>query len=226
MQAVASLHPGAPAARQGGEPARHRVRARGDQPARDAGARSKTAGARIEALQTELEIIAREAAVGVEVAERDSRASTKLLSEEQKRLQELEARWKTEKGLVDRILELRAQLRKRAAKVSDRTPAGRAEAERDAARRSCSVEPQRRDAPSARARSLLASCAGCKPSCAAAGRSAADPAQRRRAGRRVGRRRLDRHPRRADGEERDRDRAQARRQSRARASSASATGSR
>ena len=35
--AVAPLHPGAPAARQGGEPARHRLRARRRQPARDAG---------------------------------------------------------------------------------------------------------------------------------------------------------------------------------------------
>ena len=35
--ALAPLHPGAPAARQGGEPARHRLRARRDQPARGAG---------------------------------------------------------------------------------------------------------------------------------------------------------------------------------------------
>ena len=36
-QALASLHPGAPAARQGGQPARHRMRARRRQPACDAG---------------------------------------------------------------------------------------------------------------------------------------------------------------------------------------------
>ena len=36
-QAVAPLHSGAPAARQGGEPARYRLRARRDQPVRDAG---------------------------------------------------------------------------------------------------------------------------------------------------------------------------------------------
>ena len=35
--ALAPLHPGAAAARQGGEPARHRLRARRDQPERDAG---------------------------------------------------------------------------------------------------------------------------------------------------------------------------------------------
>jgi len=66
--------------------------------------------ARITALQTELEIIAREAAVGVEVAERDTRARD-LLSKELERKQDLEARWQSEKTLVDRILALRATLR-------------------------------------------------------------------------------------------------------------------
>ena len=37
VQAVAPLHPGAPAARQGGEPARHRLRPRRGEPARHAG---------------------------------------------------------------------------------------------------------------------------------------------------------------------------------------------
>jgi type VI secretion system protein VasG len=66
--------------------------------------------ARIAALQVELEIIAREAAVGVEVAERENRARD-LLSAELERKQDLEARWQSEKGLVDRILALRAKLR-------------------------------------------------------------------------------------------------------------------
>ena len=43
---LAPLHPGAPAARQGGQPARHRLRPRRDQPARDAGrGRGHAAGA-------------------------------------------------------------------------------------------------------------------------------------------------------------------------------------
>ncbi|HTU59706.1 MAG TPA: type VI secretion system ATPase TssH, partial [Polyangiales bacterium] len=66
--------------------------------------------ARIAALQTELEIIAREAAVGVEVAERETRARD-LMSAELERKQDLEARWQSEKNLVDRILALRAKLR-------------------------------------------------------------------------------------------------------------------
>ena len=67
--------------------------------------------ARISALQTELDIIAREAAVGVEVAERHTRARD-LMSAELERKQDLEARWQSEKSLVDRILALRATLRK------------------------------------------------------------------------------------------------------------------
>ena len=42
--AVAPLHPGAPAAGQGGQPARHRLRARRGQPARRRRPRSRTAG--------------------------------------------------------------------------------------------------------------------------------------------------------------------------------------
>src|SRR5215470_952546 len=55
---------------------------------------------RLEALQTELEIIAREAAVGLEVAERES-AARALLESETARLETLQAAWKREKKLVD-----------------------------------------------------------------------------------------------------------------------------
>ena len=65
---------------------------------------------RIEALQTELEIIGREQATGVEVGDRDKAARQKL-TEEQQRLGGLEERWKKEKALVDDILGLRARLR-------------------------------------------------------------------------------------------------------------------
>ena len=58
----------------------------------------------------------------------------------------------------------------------------------------------------------------------AAGRSAADPAERRRAGRGQRGRRLDRHPGRPDGEERARDRSCAWARRSASASSASSTG--
>ncbi|WP_296653554.1 type VI secretion system ATPase TssH [Paraburkholderia sp.] len=71
---------------------------------------------RIAALETELAIIGREKAVGIETTEREGAANEKLAAE-RVRLAELEARWETEKGLVARILALRAQLREQTGKV-------------------------------------------------------------------------------------------------------------
>ena len=65
---------------------------------------------RIDALETELGIIEKESAIGVEVADRRTTAA-EALDAERARLGELEARWEQEKGLVDEILELRARLR-------------------------------------------------------------------------------------------------------------------
>ncbi len=71
---------------------------------------------RIEALNTELEIIGREKAVGVETAAREAEASDKVAVETE-RLKGLEDRWGKEKGLVEQILELRASLRGHVGKV-------------------------------------------------------------------------------------------------------------
>jgi type VI secretion system protein VasG len=65
---------------------------------------------RIEALETELGIIAREADAGFAIGTREADARQKR-AEEQARLAVLEQRWADEKALVDRILALRAQLR-------------------------------------------------------------------------------------------------------------------
>jgi type VI secretion system protein VasG len=65
----------------------------------------------IEALTTELEIIGREEAVGINVEERRKAAQEKLDQGETRR-SSLEERWGAEKKLVDRILEIRAKLRK------------------------------------------------------------------------------------------------------------------
>jgi type VI secretion system protein VasG len=65
---------------------------------------------RIEAMDTELGIIAREKAVGIETDAREA-AVTARLAVEKARLAELEGKWGEEKGLVDRILALRARLR-------------------------------------------------------------------------------------------------------------------
>jgi type VI secretion system protein VasG len=77
---------------------------------------------RIEALETELAIIGREKAVGVEVAAREQVANEKLATE-QERLAGLEVRWNAEKELVGKILELRGKLRSAGHAVDAAEPA-------------------------------------------------------------------------------------------------------
>ncbi len=65
---------------------------------------------RIQALETELEIVGRDESAGLDVdARRD--AIVHARDEEQARLAELDARWEAEKALVGEILDLRASLR-------------------------------------------------------------------------------------------------------------------
>jgi type VI secretion system protein VasG len=64
----------------------------------------------IEALETELEIIEREASVGIAAGDRQRRA-LEALEQEQARKAGLEARFAEEKGLVDAVLALRRELR-------------------------------------------------------------------------------------------------------------------
>lgn len=71
---------------------------------------------RISALETELEIIGREEAVGVDTRER-RRVAGELLDEERERLKSLEERWDSEKELVGKILDLRERLREQSGKV-------------------------------------------------------------------------------------------------------------
>jgi type VI secretion system protein VasG len=71
---------------------------------------------KIEALQIELEIIGREEAVGIDASARRA-AANEQLAESEKRRAELEERWKQERELVDRILAIRAELRKGAERV-------------------------------------------------------------------------------------------------------------
>src|SRR6266403_340098 len=71
---------------------------------------------RIDGLKTELEIIGRETAVGVDTAEREKLAQSRLAGENAK-LTVLEGRWNAEKALVDKILDLRARLRAKTGKV-------------------------------------------------------------------------------------------------------------
>jgi len=73
---------------------------------------------RIQALETELEILDREESAGYDVVERRDQAMM-LLDEEKKRLEGLEARWTGEKEIVDKILDLRGKLRKGGAAVDE-----------------------------------------------------------------------------------------------------------
>ena len=65
---------------------------------------------RIQSLETERAIIAREAAVGIEVGARHA-ATEAALAEQHAHLTALEARWEAERALVDPLLEKRATLR-------------------------------------------------------------------------------------------------------------------
>ena len=92
---------------------------------------------RIDALNTELEIIGREKVVGVDTKEREAEATAKL-TEEKERLAKLEERWRSEKGLVDEILALRAKLRGVVGKVEGtQTALGKAA---DAAAKTVSID--------------------------------------------------------------------------------------
>ena len=75
---------------------------------------------RIDALDTELEILNRERSTGVETAAREQAARERRKVEET-RLADLEARWEREKALVERILALRASLRGAAGPVEGAT---------------------------------------------------------------------------------------------------------
>jgi len=65
---------------------------------------------RIQALDTELAILGRESALGADHRTRAA-AVAETLSAEKKSLADVEKRWSDEKGLVEKILELRARLR-------------------------------------------------------------------------------------------------------------------
>ena len=91
---------------------------------------------RIEGLEIESGIVDREAAVGVEIGTRGSEVAAKLVTE-RARLETLNKRWADEKGIVERVLALRAKLREgsqpvdaAAAAATPPPPAGEAPASR------------------------------------------------------------------------------------------------
>jgi type VI secretion system protein VasG len=80
---------------------------------------------RIEALTTESEIISREETIGIDVTKRAALVQGQL-AEANVELVKLQARWKEEKALVDRLLDIRAKLRK-GSKPVDTAPANTTE---------------------------------------------------------------------------------------------------
>jgi type VI secretion system protein VasG len=87
---------------------------------------------RIDALNIELEIVAREKVVGLDVAEREADIDVKLKAEKE-RLAQVEERWRAEQELVEQILAIREQLRTTVGKVdtepaSEKPPAAAAKA--------------------------------------------------------------------------------------------------
>ncbi len=196
-------------ARQGGQPARHRLRPGRDQPARDAarGRGLRSAGSRRWRPSWRSSAARKRSASAIGDRKTDAQAK---LDAENARLAVLNARWQEEKVLVDQILELRATLREggkavdlpRRSCARERRTGGAAPGERPAVRRRAC-----RDAASAAVprEQLLADAEDAAGAAGrAAGRGPADPAVGRRAGGGDRGRRLDRHPGRADGEERDR----------------------
>ncbi|MBV2122776.1 MAG: type VI secretion system ATPase TssH [Candidatus Thiodiazotropha sp. (ex Ctena orbiculata)] len=65
---------------------------------------------RIEALETELQIIGREKAIGLDTEEREQETQEKL-DQERQRLEQLTARWEEEQGLVEELLNVQRQLK-------------------------------------------------------------------------------------------------------------------
>lgn len=83
---------------------------------------------RIQAMETELEIIGRETVTGVDHKKRESEISEKLEAE-RNRLAEIEERWSKEKVLVDSILEIRAKLRESGKGTIEQTEAAKTTAD-------------------------------------------------------------------------------------------------
>jgi type VI secretion system protein VasG len=86
---------------------------------------------RIEALTTELEIIGREKAIGIDTAAREASVNEMLVAERE-RLAVLDKRWADEKALVDELLALRGKLRGGLEKVEG--TGSKLEADTDAAK--------------------------------------------------------------------------------------------
>ncbi|MFG6489775.1 type VI secretion system ATPase TssH [Roseateles sp. BYS78W] len=99
---------------------------------------------RIEALEVELGIIGREAAVGIDVGSREA-VAREHLGNEKARLEALDARWAAERTLVDEVLGLRAKLRAASQPVEGTGSALEAEVKVEAAESDVPAAPTAED---------------------------------------------------------------------------------
>jgi hypothetical protein len=197
-QAVAPLYPGAAAARQGGQPARHRLRARRGQPARHAG-RGRGCRKRIEALEHR---------TGDDRARKRDRHRYRHAPRGQR-----PAGRRAEKPGVGTALERRARSSTDASlRAQSATAPSRSKAPQQAGSAQLPLRRRRRQPVGRAARRPAASSRQAQAKLAKAGRNAADPADRRSTRRcRRAWSRLDRDSGRPDGQERDRDHPEPRR---------------
>ncbi|MCU7936488.1 MAG: type VI secretion system ATPase TssH [Candidatus Thiodiazotropha sp. (ex Dulcina madagascariensis)] len=100
---------------------------------------------RIEALETELQIIGREKAIGMDTEERETATGEKL-EQERSRLEQLTERWEAEKTLVEEVLQLQNQLKglsgddSDASLTTDNTPQEESTTEEETTTSDASVE--------------------------------------------------------------------------------------
>ena len=124
---------------------------------------------RLEALRTESEIIGREEAIGIDVGER-RRRTVASIDEEETRLSMLKKRHEEEKGVVDRILDIRAKLRAPAPARRRRPARGRSAVGGEGRGRRCCVDAgigsAPASAPASASADMPAASAGAAPAAA------------------------------------------------------------
>ena len=130
VEPVAPLHPGAAAARQGGEPARHGLRARRHQPDRRRPPRSPTRASTIDALAQEKAALRRAIAISApttrDARRRDRRRRSRRAKDRARRVLE-SALGNARRRIVD---EVRVAARDASAPTADERRAGRPRAQR------------------------------------------------------------------------------------------------
>ena len=135
VQFLASLHSRAPIARQGGQPARHRLRARRDQPDTPSPRRSRTRRSRSPRSKQEKAALARERDLGSADEERIAEIDAELAEQARAPRPLCKANWPARSALVEEILALRAKL----AGAANRPNARRRRRRGRARRRSCAA---------------------------------------------------------------------------------------